>query len=240
MPDESFTVAENVPRVRERMANAARRAGRSSESVRLIAVTKTQPAERVAEAAAAGVTDFGENYVQEARAKVPEVAVLTDEPIRWHLIGQLQSNKAKYCVGLFASVQSVDSISLTEELARQAAKRGQTQAILLEVNLSGEARRGGVAPDALPELVERVRGLPALRLEGLMGMAPVTETVEATRPHFRRLYRLWETLPDENRRVLSMGMSGDFEVAIEEGATHVRIGTALFGRRQTRIGGQDG
>lgn len=232
MQDESYTVAQNVQTVRERMVKAAERAGRPPGDVRLIAVTKTQSAERVHEAIRAGVQDFGENYIQEARTKIASVQEDITDPVHWHLIGHLQNNKAKYCIELFDLVQSLDNTGLAHELSRQAVKRGQTQSVLIEVNLSGEAQRAGVAPEALPDLVEQTQSLPGLHLVGLMGMAPVTETVEATRPHFRRLYRLWETLPAENRCILSMGMSGDFEVAIEEGATHVRIGTALFGRRQ--------
>jgi pyridoxal phosphate enzyme (YggS family) len=228
---EPPNIAANLTFVRERLARAAERAGRRHDDITLIAVTKTVEAARVQEAAAAGLTDFGENYVQEARAKIPKIAADADK-ISWHFIGHLQSNKAKYSVELFSLIHSVDNYQLAQEIDKHASKRGKTQAVLLEVNLAGNPERAGVEPEALAPLVEKVTALPGIHLQGLMGMAPLTGEAEGARPHFARLRRLWESLPEENRRILSMGMSGDFETAVEEGATHVRIGTALFGRRQ--------
>jgi pyridoxal phosphate enzyme (YggS family) len=225
------TIASNLAAVRERIARAAARAGRAPESVRLVAVTKTVEPARVQAAVAAGVLELGENYVQEARAKVPEVSPPEDAGLIWHMIGHLQSNKAKYSVGLFSLIQSVDNYQLAQELGKQATKKGKSQPVLIEVNLAGAEHRAGVLPAALPDLVKGVLAVPGLELQGLMGMAPAGGDPEAARPHFRRLRGCWEALPGPNRRVLSMGMSADFEVAIEEGATLVRIGTALFGRR---------
>jgi pyridoxal phosphate enzyme (YggS family) len=224
-------IAANLASVQERLARAAERSRRRPEDVTLIAVTKTVEASRVREAMAAGLRDFGENYIQEARAKIPEVAEVPDT-IFWHFIGHLQSNKAKYSVELFSLIHSVDNYQLAQEIDKHASKRGKTQAVLLEVNLSGDPERAGVAPEMLLPLVEKITALPGIYLRGLMGMAPLTGEAEGARPHFVRLRRLWESLPEENRQILSMGMSGDFEIAVEEGATHVRIGTALFGRRQ--------
>jgi PLP dependent protein len=230
-PDITLIIAANVRHIRERMASAASRAGRPPEEITLIAVTKTHGTELVRAAMDAGVTDFGENYIQEARAKISEVEGFAENPINWHFIGHLQSNKAKYCVELFSLVQTVDNYQLAQELSKHAAKRNKTQEILIEVNLSGQPQRAGVLPEDLPALMDRIGELPNLTLQGLMGMPPQTDTAEEARPFFRSLYQFWETLPEKNRQILSMGMSGDFEVAIEEGATHVRIGTALFGQR---------
>ncbi|GAB4457269.1 MAG: YggS family pyridoxal phosphate-dependent enzyme [Armatimonadaceae bacterium] len=230
--NRTYTISDNVVRVRERIAEAAQRSGRRAEEITLIAVTKTQPVERILEAIAAGVQDFGENYVQEARAKIPAVQEEVKEPAHWHLIGGLQTNKAKYSVELFTLIHSVDSYQLAQELDKRAAKQGKIQSVLIQVNLSGAEQRSGILPEAMPELAEQIAGLPHLSLRGMMGVAPLTETAEAARPHFRTLYQLWETLPAPQRQVLSMGMSGDFEIAVEEGATHVRIGTALFGPRK--------
>lgn len=236
MQDEAERIAENIARVRQRIAEAARRSGRDPGAVTLIGVTKTVPAERVAAAFRAGVTVFGENYVQEARDKIPAVNAATGKPPVWHLIGHLQTNKAKYAVDLFDVVQTVDSARLAQEIGRQASKRSGTQRVLIEVNLSGEAQRAGVLPEGVAELAEVVARTPGVVLEGLMGMAPVAADPAGARPHFDRLRRLWEALPAGGRGILSMGMSGDFEVAIEEGATHVRIGTALFGNRAAAAG----
>lgn len=230
-PDITLTIAANVRHIRERMASAASRAGRPPEEITLIAVTKTHGVDRVRAAIDAGVTDFGENYIQEARAKIPEVESIADNPVNWHFIGHLQSNKAKYCVDLFSIVQTVDNYHLAQELSKYAVKRNKLQSVLIEVNLSGEPQRAGVSPADLLGLIDRMGELPNLSLQGLMGMPPQMSAPEQARPFFRSLYQQWETLPEKNRQILSMGMSGDFEVAIEEGATHVRIGTALFGIR---------
>lgn len=229
-------ISENVERVRERIARACERAGRASSDVTLIAVTKTQSAERVLEAVKSGVQDFGENYIQEAREKIPSVLEQTQvfnlPPVTFHCIGHLQSNKAKYSVSLFSLIHSVDNFGLLQEIAKQSAKLDKEQSVLLEVNLTGSEIRAGVSPDNVFTLVEQAVRTPNVRLCGLMGMAPYGDNPEDARTYFRTLKSLYDRLPTEDRRVLSMGMSGDFEVAIEEGATHVRIGTALFGTRQ--------
>ncbi len=178
---------------------------------------------------AAGVREFGENYVQEARDKCAQLSDLSE--LRWHLIGSLQSNKARLAVSLFEMVQTVDRLSLAQALSRAAVERQKELSVLVEVNLAGSANRAGVAEAEALALCEQVSALPNLRLCGFMGMAPLCADVEATRPHFARLRQLFEGLPDSKRQVLSMGMSGDFEAAIAEGATLVRIGTALFGQR---------
>jgi hypothetical protein len=226
----------NMALIRERMARAAERVGRTPEAVRLVGVTKTVDVERIAAAVRAGVTEFGENYVQEARSKIPTVnAALKPGPSPvWHLIGHLQSNKAKHSVALFSLIHSVDNLSLAQEIGRQAAKIGKIQRVLIEVNLAGDEARAGVPLEATLQLADQVAQTPHLELRGLMGIAPYGPDAEAARPYFRSLYQMWERLPDAHRHELSMGMSGDFEVAIEEGATLVRIGTALFGSRKAR------
>jgi pyridoxal phosphate enzyme (YggS family) len=227
-------IAGNVVHVRDRIAAAALRAGRSPDLVRLIAVTKTVAPAQIGAALRAGVTDFGESYMQEAMAKIPAVEAESGalQPT-WHFIGHLQSNKAKYSVQHFFLIHSVDNYHLAQEIGKQASKRGKTQAVLVEVNLSGAEQRAGVLIESALDLAAQVAEVPGVALRGLMGIAPQTESAEGARPHFRRLRALWDQLPEANRTVLSMGMSGDFEVAIEEGATHVRIGTALFGQRKT-------
>ncbi|MBC8102528.1 MAG: YggS family pyridoxal phosphate-dependent enzyme [Cytophagales bacterium] len=224
--------------MRARIARAAQRAGRDPQSILLVGVTKTTPPERVLEAVRAGVTTLAENYVQEAREKIPLVgAALEAEALaaRWHLIGHLQTNKAKYCPALFHVVETVDNFGLVKELAKAASKQnGMTLDLLVEVNLSDDPARAGVAPEDALALCAQAAQVPCLSLTGLMGVAPYNRDPEAARPAFRQLRTLWEQLPPENRRILSMGMSGDFEIAIEEGATQVRIGSALFGERPPR------
>jgi PLP dependent protein len=224
-------VGENYRRMRERVAQVARQAGRDPEEITLLPVSKTMPIDVIKQVIAAGGTQFGENYVQEAREKVPELIPGTT----WHFIGHLQTNKVKYVVPLFDWVQSVDRLSLAIELNKQAGRCSKTMHVLVEVKLldnspEGEAR-SGVSFEAAEAFCGEVANLPHLKLCGLMGMAPVGESPEDARPYFRRLRQLWDTLPTENRHVLSMGMSGDFEVAIEEGSTLVRVGTAIFGKR---------
>ena len=229
---ETGFIAENIGRVRERMAQAAERSGRNPENICLIGVSKTRTVDEIGAAQAAGVTDFGENYIQEARTKIAAVNDSAKSLPTWHFIGHLQSNKAKYSVELFSVIQTVDNYQLAQELSKQAAKQSKTQMVLIEVNLTGEAARAGVPADNAIELAAQIAGLPNLHLQGLMGMAALTSEAEGARPYFQTLCRLWESLPVANRHILSMGMSNDFEVAIEEGATHIRIGTALFGPRQ--------
>lgn len=225
----NLEITERIFHIRERIAVAAGRAGRSPQEITLVGVSKRHPASAVRAAWAAGVREFGENYVQEARQKRAE---LTDLPeLRWHLIGGLQSNKARPAVSLFDMVQTVDRLSLAQALSREAERQEKKLAVLVEVSLTGNAARAGVTETDALELCEQVAALPHLQLEGMMGMAPLGDSSEQARPHFARLRQLFERLPGESQKVLSMGMSGDFEAAITEGATLVRIGTALFGER---------
>ncbi len=230
-------LAKSLVALDHRIRAAAQRAGRRPDTVELVAVSKRHPATAVVEAIRAGVRCFGENYVQEALAKQAQVRTLLGadaEGIAWHLIGALQTNKARQCVGAFAVLESVDRIALARELDRRAQALGRRQAVLVEVNLSGEPGRAGVALEATEALCAQVAALDGLELLGLMGMAPVAGDA---RTHFAALRMQFEALPADHRRVLSMGMSADFEAAIEEGATEVRIGTALFGARNLGIDG---
>uniref|UniRef100_A0A7C4MMU0 Pyridoxal phosphate homeostasis protein n=1 Tax=Desulfatirhabdium butyrativorans TaxID=340467 RepID=A0A7C4MMU0_9BACT len=225
-------ITQNIASIRERMQRSALLAGRRPEEVRLVAVSKTVPADRIREAAAAGLRIFGENYIQEARDKA---GALCDLPIEWHFIGHLQTNKAKYAVRQFALIHSVDSARLLAEIDREAQKFGKVQDILIQVNIAGEATKSGVEPDELYALLEAAAAHSHVRVVGLMTMPPYSEEPEVVRPVFRSLKTLAErytgVVPGIDLRELSMGMSGDFEVAISEGATLVRIGTAIFGER---------
>lgn len=228
------TLSFRLDAVRDRIALAARRSGRRPEEVRLVAVSKTYPAADVRAAAAAGQIDFGENRVQEALGKIQETA---DLPLRWHLIGHLQSNKAKKAAAGFAWIHSIDSAELLEAVDRAAADAGRAPEILVQVDLAGEPTKHGAALDAVGGLVERAAGARAVRLAGLMLLPPYLEDPEAVRPYFRAVRELRDQLcrggvPAGCLRELSMGMSHDFEVAVEEGATMVRVGTAIFGARQ--------
>ena len=219
--------------VRARIASAAIRSGRSPEAVRLIAVSKTFGADAVRAAHAAGQVDFGENRVQEALAKQAETA---DLALRWHLIGHLQSNKANKVAGAFAAVQSVDSADLLERLARAADAAGTPLPVLIQVDLAHEATKSGLDETDLRPLLARAQVLGGVRVEGLMVLPPYPDDLEQVRPWFARLRTLRDTLlaegaPPVQLRELSMGMSHDFEVAIEEGATIVRVGSAIFGSR---------
>ena len=215
-------VAANLAAVRARMSSAAQRAGRDPETVRLIAVTKTKPAALVRAAIDAGATDIGENYVQEASIKHAEVG----EGARWHLIGHLQRNKAARAVEVFDCVQTVDNAALGAALSRHATAQGRLLRVLIEVRLGGEATKAGVEPDQLPALLDALR-VPSLVVDGLMTVPPPGDP-ESARPHFRALREWRDRL---GLRELSMGMSDDFEVAIEEGVTMVRVGRAIFGAR---------
>lgn len=222
-------IAPNLEEVRRRMAAAAQRAGRNPEQVRLVAVSKTVSVELIREAVAAGQRLFGENYLQEARGKIEVLGEAAD----WHFIGHLQSNKARAAVNRFALIHGVDRLKLAEALDAAAASKGTIQKILLQVNLAGEASKSGTSPEAAPELLRQISGLAHLRLMGLMTMPPFLEP-EAVRPYFRALRELRDRLEELSGQPLpelSMGMSGDFEAAIEEGATLVRVGTAIFGSR---------
>ena len=226
-------LAGRLDAIRQRIASAASRGGRPPEAVRLVAVSKTFGADDVRAAYSAGQIDFGENRVQEALAKRAETA---DLPLRWHLIGPLQSNKANKVPGAFASVQSVHSLDVLERLARAADAGNIMLPVLVQVDLAHEATKSGLDEAELRPLLARARDLTGVRVEGLMILPPYADDPEQVRPWFRRLRELRDTLltegvPGEQLRELSMGMSHDFEVAIEEGATIVRVGSAIFGSR---------
>jgi len=226
-------VRERLERVVEKMRRAAVRAGRGEEPLRLVAVTKGVDASRIVEAAALGVRDFGENYAQEfmeKRARLEE-AGMTD--IRWHFVGRLQRNKVKYLVGRVKLIHSLDSVAVAREIEKRAARAGVEVPVLVEVNLGGEHSKGGVAAGDVQRFVEEVSLLEHVHVVGLMTIPPPTVDPERSRPYFVRLRELRDELSRRfpSVRELSMGMSDDYEVAIEEGATYVRIGRAIFGRR---------
>jgi hypothetical protein len=228
-------IAERVAAVRERIARAAERASRSPADVRLVAVSKTHPIEAVREAFAAGVRDFGENRVQEAEAKIAATAELAAAGLSWHLVGHLQANKARRAAALFGLVQSIDSVELALRLARAGEESGHAVRGLVEVDLAGEASKFGLPEPELVPALEALRGRPGLRLEGLMVLPPFLDDASAVRPYFRRLRALRDRALGAGLLAageLSMGMSHDFEAAVEEGATIVRVGTAIFGERQ--------
>jgi pyridoxal phosphate enzyme (YggS family) len=224
------TIRENLLRVRERMERAARRIGRDPGEVKLVAVSKTVEPARIKEAIEAGASILGENYVQEAQKKIEEIG----QTVSWHFIGHLQSNKSKYAVRLFDMIHSLDSIPLAEELNRRAEQAGRKLRVLIEVNLSGEETKFGTDEEKILNLAKRVLQLDHLSLEGLMTMPPYFDSPEMSRPYYVKLREVKERLAKEGIPVadLSMGMSNDFEIAIEEGATYVRVGTAIFGARQ--------
>lgn len=227
------SIADRLAGIRERMAAAARSAGRDPSSVRLVAVSKTFPIDAIREAFHAGQRDFGENRVQEALQKISDS---TDLTIRWHLLGHLQTNKARKAAPAFAVIQSVDSIELLERLDRSAREAGAAPELLIQVDLAGEATKFGAPPNEARLILEAARRCEAARVTGLMLLPPVPDTPEDARPWFRQLRELrdrWrsEGVPAAMLAELSMGMSGDFEVAVQEGATIVRVGTAIFGSR---------
>jgi pyridoxal phosphate enzyme (YggS family) len=239
------TVAENLIDIQERIARAAEQSGRGAETVRLVAVSKAQPVEAIREALAAGIRELGENYVQESEAKFAALGAI---PARLHFLGHLQRNKAGKAAALFDMVQSLDSPELARALGRRAADLGRTIETLIEVNISGEPGKAGVPPDRALDLAAEVASLPGIRLCGLMGIGPTpsraagggardrqVEAAEeaAVRNSFQLLARLFGQLPPECREALSMGMTGDFELAIAEGSTMVRIGTGIFGPRRS-------
>ena len=235
---EDERLGQRITAIRARVSAAAHRAGRAPESVAIVAVSKTMPAEAVIAAARHGLTLFGENRVQEARDKITAVNAAGLAHLRWELIGHLQTNKAARAVELFARVQSVDSLRLAEALSTRAHQMDRVLPILLEVNVAGEASKSGLAPDEVIGVARAVAALPHLHPEGLMTVAPLVDDPEGVRPVFQRLRALRETLRAEiplgaegGWPELSMGMTDDFEVAIEEGATLVRIGRAIFGER---------
>lgn len=225
---------DRLERIRERIKKAAEKTDRAADSIRLIAVSKTMPAEVVQEAIEAGVTDLGENYIQEAREKINTLATAD---VNWHFIGHLQSNKAKYAVRLFDLIHSVDSLKLAQELNKYAQKNDKIQAVLVQVNVAKEESKSGVHVENTLELLKNIAQLENIAVQGLMTMPPYFNAPEKVRPFFAALRRLRDQinaagLPNIALDELSMGMTGDFEAAIEEGATMVRIGTAIFGARQ--------
>ena len=222
-----MSVAENLLKVRQRIASAAARAGTDPQSIVLIAVTKTVDVPIIQEAIRAGVTDIGENYVQDAARKFEEIG----RAVRWHLIGHLQSNKVRQAVPVFDLIQSVDSISLAQEIGRRSLTVEKVSQVLVEVNISGEASKFGVQPGDALAFCEAVAGIEGVELAGLMGIAPFVDDSTVIRRSFAELKDLWDRLPSEHRKWLSMGMTSDFEIAVEEGANMVRIGTAIFGPR---------
>jgi pyridoxal phosphate enzyme (YggS family) len=232
-------IAERLAAVRQRIARAAERAGRRPEEIALVGVSKRKPAALITAAVRAGLRHVGENYVQEAAAKIPQVCGELEgcgSPLpRWHFVGRLQRNKARDAVRHFDMVETVDSERLGRELDRRAAAAGRSIEVLLEVNLSGEAQKGGVSRSGLPELMAAGASWPHLRITGLMAIPAPTDDPEKSRPVFAELRELARSLEGttggRRLRELSMGMSADFEVAIEEGATIVRVGTAIFGPR---------
>jgi pyridoxal phosphate enzyme (YggS family) len=231
-----MSIAENIAQVQRRIAAAAERAARNPKQITLIGVTKTFPVERIREAYAAGLRVFGENKVQEFAGKAADLGDLVDA--EWHLIGHLQTNKAAKATKLFDAVDSVDSVRIAGKLNALAQSAGKTLSVLIEINVGGDKAKSGVAPGA-DELEQLLRGAPGwgnLNIRGLMTVPPYTEDPEGSRPYFRQLRQIRDSILDSERpkigtAVLSMGMSHDFEVAIEEGATSVRVGTAIFGER---------
>jgi PLP dependent protein len=223
-------IAENLERVRERVAHAAAKSGRSVDDIELVAITKTHPADKVHEAIEAGQTLFGESRVQEARAKIPELP----SNLRWHFVGHLQKNKIRHALPLFEMIHSVDSLGLAQEVNRIAEEEGMHPRILLEVNVAGEGSKFGFAPDKLREQMEEVLALPRLSILGLMTIPPLAEEVKVSRKYFVQLRELRDRLQTAFRvdlAHLSMGMTQDYPIAVEEGATLVRVGTAIFGER---------
>ena len=226
-----MNLAENLEKIQQRIRGACERAGREENSITLLAVSKTHPPETINAAAELGLACFGENKIQEAKAKIP----LCSGKLRWHFIGHLQSNKCRDAVELFEMIQGVDSLGLAQEISKRCEQAAKRMPILLEVNVAGEASKFGYRPDKLLGEVEEINALPRIEIHGLMAVPPWSPEPESSRPHFRRLRELkseCEQILVAPLPHLSMGMSGDFEMAIEEGATIVRIGTALFGPRQ--------
>lgn len=225
-------IRENLETVRRNIAEACRRAGRDPGEVTLIAVSKTKPVALLREAYDAGAREFGENKVQELTDKLPALP----EDIRWHMIGHLQRNKVKYVVGKAALIHSVDSLRLAEEISKESVKQNTLTDILLEVNIAGEESKFGISPEEVLPLTEQIAGLPGIRIKGLMTVAPFAEAAVDNRRYFKKLKQLSVDIAEKNidnvsMNILSMGMTGDYTVAVEEGATCVRVGTGIFGER---------
>jgi pyridoxal phosphate enzyme (YggS family) len=226
-------IAENLDRVREQIAQAAAKTGRAADEIELVAITKTHPAAKVREAVEVGQTLFGESRVQEARAKIPELP----SHLRWHFVGHLQKNKIRHALPLFELFHSVDSLALGQEMNRIANEEGMHPRVLLEVNVAGEGSKFGFSPDKLRDQMEELLALPRLSILGLMTIPPLVEEAEASRKYFLQLRELRDRLQTEFRvdlAQLSMGMTQDFPIAVEEGATLVRVGTAIFGERSKK------
>lgn len=225
-------IRENLKSVQTEIQAVCSRAGRDPSQVTLIAVSKTQPVSALQEAYDAGVRDFGENKVQELMDKQPQLP----SDIRWHMIGHLQRNKVKYIIGRVALIHSVDSLRLAEEISRESQRRGVETDILIEVNVAGEESKYGMSLTEAPDLIEKIAKLPCIHVQGLMTIAPYTEVSEKNRPYFDKLTQLSVDIMGKNidnvsMNVLSMGMTGDYSVALEEGATYIRVGTGIFGER---------
>ena len=225
-----LTIRDNLLKVRERIERAAQKAGRDPKEIKLVAVSKTVEVDRIKEAIEAGVSILGENYVQEAQEKIEALG----KSVSWHFIGHLQSNKAKYAVRLFDVIHSIDSIPLAEELNRRAEQPDRVIRVMIEVNLSKEATKFGTDEERVLNLARRIQNLGHLSLEGLMTMPPYFDSPEMSRPYYVALRELKDRMIKDGipLKELSMGMSNDFEIAVEEGATYVRVGTAIFGPRK--------
>lgn len=229
-------ISENLEDVEQKIQAACKRAGRPREAVTLIAVSKTKPVEDIREAMAQGITVFGENKVQELRDKTAVIK----EPLHWHMIGHLQNNKVKYLPGMVELIHSVDNVKLAEEIEKQAEKAGLVMDVLCEVNMAGEDTKFGLSKEECLPFLEEIKDLPHVRVRGLMTIAPYTDDPETNRPYFKGLKELLEEanrkgLTREPMDTLSMGMTGDYEVAVEEGATLVRVGTGIFGARNYAV-----
>src|SRR2546430_10296060 len=230
------SIADNLERVREQIAQAAGKVGRAVDDIELVAISKTHDAAKVREAIEAGQTLFGESRVQEARVKIPELP----SNLRWHFVGHLQKNKVRHALPLFELIHSVDSLGLAQDINRIAEEDGMHPRVLLEVNVAGEGSKFGFQPDKLRAEMESLLALPRLSIEGLMTIPPLAEQAEASRKYFVDLRKLRDRLETEFQMKLphlSMGMTNDFAVAVEEGATLVRVGTAIFGERRRPNGG---
>ena len=229
-------ISDNLKYVEQKIREACGRSGRKREDVTLIAVSKTKPVSDIEEALRAGYDVFGENKVQEIRDKSP----VLPESVHWHMIGHLQANKVKYLIGVVDLIHSVDNEKLAEEIEKQAAKHNVVMDVLCEVNMAGEESKFGLTPEETPEFVKKISVLPHLKVRGLMTIAPYTEDPESNRVYFKGLRELKDRIneagiPGVQMDLLSMGMTGDYEVAIEEGATFVRVGTGIFGERNYNI-----
>ena len=228
-----MSITENIAEIRSRIAEAAKRSGRSPEDILLIAVTKLHEPDEIEEAISTGISDIAENKVQEIQKKYDQIA----SPVRWHLIGHLQTNKVKYIIDKVVMIHSVDSLKLAEEIDKRAAAAGKTMDVLLQVNAAHEESKFGLDPKNVPQVMQDIlEACPNVRIRGLMHMAPWSDDPEEIRPYFREVKDLFDTLsavqhPNADLKYLSMGMSHDFETAIEEGANIVRIGTSIFGER---------